>query len=197
MHLEERRIQIQIQWRCDQLLRQLEALDRGQCHQQFHHKIIDLHIRIQVTNNSRLIRLHSNNDLRWYRTHNQPVIFMKRGMCSTVQWTLFTIFHFIEIFHKLITILILSIYRNIQGNYPTPPSPHKYPPPPPQASGPNTMPPQGMPPYGSQSQQFPQGNYPTRPQYPSNYGQGMLDLHNAHPTKLKIESNFHILFFIS
>lgn len=36
----------------------------------------------------------------------------------------------------------------------------------------NTLPPQGMPPYGSQSQQFPQGNYPARPQYPANYGQG-------------------------
>lgn len=40
----------------------------------------------------------------------------------------------------------------------------------------NTLPPQGMPPYGSQSQQFPQGNYPARPQYPANYGQGNNNL---------------------
>lgn len=57
---------------------------------------------------------------------------------------------------------------NPQGNYPTPPSPHMHSAYKGQSNAIGL--PQQMPPYGSQSQQFPQANYPTRPQYPANYG---------------------------
>lgn len=80
MHLGQRQIH-QIQWRCVQHHRQLEAQDRGQCRQPYHHKIIDHRINIQAnnSNNNQWIQMHSNNDLRWYRMHNRPAISMKKG----------------------------------------------------------------------------------------------------------------------